>query len=70
MELFNFAVEQARRFNAQVQAEKRQAPTEQDHRLAEHRGLSLCDHCGKELAFPGEYSQLCGRCELELEARR
>ena len=42
---------------------RRSRPTEQDHRLAEHRGLSLCDHCGKELAFPGELYQLCGDCE-------
>lgn len=38
-------------------------PTEQDHRLAEHRGLALCDRCGKELAFPAELYQLCEACE-------
>lgn len=43
--------------------QKAQKPTDKDHRLAEYRGIWLCDNCGKELAYPGEQYQLCGACE-------
>lgn len=58
VDYFQMATDLARR-----KADEMRRPTEQDHRLAEHRGLSLCDRCGAELAFPGELYQLCGACE-------
>lgn len=42
------------------------APTNLDHRLAELRGIYLCEMCGAELRYPAN-PQICGRCEEKQE---